>query len=251
MPTALTASRCVGKVSAAESMQYLLRLLREGSPDTKRTVVFVLDEADQFALRHRQTIIYTLLDASLQQQQPVSVVAMTARMVRGRTGVVGRSSLGKQDILDLLDKRVKSRFSHHSFVVLPPATPEAAIAFMQSALALPTVWTSPSATVLERQQAMRSWQADIAAAVQAVAKSGALARSFHGSTSLSVIVAILVSDVMGRGRVWRGTDHVGRSKQCSSTVYLLSVSRSRIVCLWCWTSSKPTRQSCFSSVRCR
>ncbi|GMH40715.1 hypothetical protein BSKO_08619 [Bryopsis sp. KO-2023] len=74
----------------------------------KKTIIFVLDEFDFFAAPQKQRVLYTLLD-SLQTSQI-------------QAAVVGVSSRG--DVLELLEKRVISRFSHKTFVVLKPMQSE-------------------------------------------------------------------------------------------------------------------------------
>ncbi|XP_012885733.1 PREDICTED: origin recognition complex subunit 4 isoform X2 [Dipodomys ordii] len=59
-------------------------------------VIFVLDEFDLFVHHKNQTLLYNLFDISQSAQTPVAVIGLTCRL----------------DILELLEKRVKSRFSH-------------------------------------------------------------------------------------------------------------------------------------------
>uniref|UniRef100_H0VCN7 Origin recognition complex subunit 4 n=1 Tax=Cavia porcellus TaxID=10141 RepID=H0VCN7_CAVPO len=59
-------------------------------------VIFILDEFDLFAHHKNQTLLYNLFDISQSAQTPIAVIGLTCRL----------------DILELLEKRVKSRFSH-------------------------------------------------------------------------------------------------------------------------------------------
>ncbi|KAL6069984.1 hypothetical protein STEG23_001493, partial [Scotinomys teguina] len=59
-------------------------------------VIFILDEFHLFAHHKNQTLLYNLFDISQSAQTPVAVIGLTCRL----------------DILELLEKRVKSRFSH-------------------------------------------------------------------------------------------------------------------------------------------
>ncbi|KAK2504928.1 hypothetical protein MC885_001791, partial [Smutsia gigantea] len=59
-------------------------------------VIFILDEFDLFAHHKNQTLLYNLFDISQSAQNPIAVIGLTCRL----------------DILELLEKRVKSRFSH-------------------------------------------------------------------------------------------------------------------------------------------
>nr|XP_021332500.1 origin recognition complex subunit 4 isoform X2 [Danio rerio] len=82
--------------SFAENLAFLLEALKKGDKSSSRPVLFLLDEFDLFAHHKNQTLLYNLLDVSQSAQTPVAVVGLTCRL----------------DVLELLEKRVKSRFSH-------------------------------------------------------------------------------------------------------------------------------------------
>jgi origin recognition complex subunit 4 len=63
---------------------------------TTKSVVFVLDEFDLFTTHPRQTLLYNLFDIAQARKAPIAVVGCSARV----------------DVSDMLEKRVKSRFSH-------------------------------------------------------------------------------------------------------------------------------------------
>lgn len=67
----------------------------EGRTTTK-SVIFVLDEFDLFTFHPRQTLLYNLFDIAQARKAPIAVIGCSARM----------------DVVDCLEKRVKSRFSH-------------------------------------------------------------------------------------------------------------------------------------------
>ncbi|KAH6822468.1 origin recognition complex subunit 4 [Perilla frutescens var. hirtella] len=89
-----------------ENSQFLLSILRECGLAHK-TIVFVLEEFDLFT-QGKQRLLYSLLDA----MQSVSSQAV----------VVGVSS--RLDADQLLEKRVRSRFSHRKLLFLPPSREE-------------------------------------------------------------------------------------------------------------------------------
>ncbi|KAI9313932.1 origin recognition complex subunit 4 C-terminus-domain-containing protein [Dichotomocladium elegans] len=91
--------------SFAESFEYLLSLLKAGDKSTL-PIVFILDEFDLFAQQSKQALLYNLFDAAQSAQNPMAVIGLTCRL----------------DALSLLEKRVKSRFSHRQIYVFPPAT---------------------------------------------------------------------------------------------------------------------------------
>jgi len=65
-------------------------------------VVIVLDEFELFASHSRQTLLYNLFDIAQARKAPLAVIGLTTKV----------------DVTELLEKRVKSRFSHR-FVFLP------------------------------------------------------------------------------------------------------------------------------------
>ncbi|NXJ91928.1 ORC4 protein, partial [Corythaixoides concolor] len=88
--------------SFAENLVFLLEALRKGNRTSSCPVLFVLDEFDLFVHHKNQTLLYNLFDISQSAQTPVTVIGLTCR----------------QDILELLEKRVKSRFSHRQIYLM-------------------------------------------------------------------------------------------------------------------------------------
>ena len=103
-----------GQVSSyADTMASLLTLLSHAddlddpdammvdSPDdtvgkTAKSVIFIMDEFDLFTTHPRQTLLYNLFDIAQAKKAPIAVIGCSTRT----------------DVVDLLEKRVKSRFSH-------------------------------------------------------------------------------------------------------------------------------------------
>lgn len=71
---------------------------------TSQAVVFIIDEFDMFTYHSRQTLLYNLFDIAQARKAPIAVLGCT----------------GKVDVVEMLEKRVKSRFSHR-YVFVPPA----------------------------------------------------------------------------------------------------------------------------------
>ena len=97
-------------------MAYMLSLLShpsdfaEGGQDgvTSQSVIFVIDEFDLFATHGRQTLLYNLFDIAQAKKAPIAVLGLTTRI----------------DVVDSLEKRVKSRFSHrYVYLSLPKSVP--------------------------------------------------------------------------------------------------------------------------------
>ncbi|GAB1286319.1 Origin recognition complex subunit 4 [Apodemus speciosus] len=88
--------------SFAENLSFLLEALQKGDRTSSCPVIFILDEFDLFAHQKNQTLLYNLFDISQSAQTPVAVIGLTCRL----------------DVLELLEKRVKSRFSHRQIHVM-------------------------------------------------------------------------------------------------------------------------------------
>ena len=87
----------------ADTLATLLALLshpaeqgREQADQVTKSVIFILDEFEQFASHPRQTLLYNLFDIAQSRKAPIAVLGLTTRI----------------DVAESLEKRVKSRFSH-------------------------------------------------------------------------------------------------------------------------------------------
>ncbi|EFY92652.1 origin recognition complex subunit Orc4, putative [Metarhizium acridum CQMa 102] len=101
----------LNRANYADTMASLLALLSHPSEImgtdenlTSQSVVFIIDEFDMFASHPRQTLLYNLYDIAQSRKAPIAVLGCTTRI-----GVV-----------DMLEKRVKSRFSHRYVYLAPP-----------------------------------------------------------------------------------------------------------------------------------
>ncbi|KAK3390935.1 origin recognition complex subunit 4 C-terminus-domain-containing protein [Podospora didyma] len=75
---------------------------------TSKSVIFLIDEFDLFATHARQTLLYNLFDIAQAKKAPIAVVGLTTRI----------------DVVESLEKRVKSRFSHrYVYLSLPKSLP--------------------------------------------------------------------------------------------------------------------------------
>lgn len=99
--------------SVGDNIEFL-RAMLSALARAHKTPVFILDDFDAFAKRSKQTLLYCLLDALQTSGVQAAVVGLTCR----------------HDCLDLLEKRVKSRFSHRTIELCTPrgAAPRPAIA---------------------------------------------------------------------------------------------------------------------------
>lgn len=87
-----------GKVftTFADNLAFLLDCLKSGDRMRSKSVIFILKEFDLFCVHGNQTLIYNLFDVAQSAQAPICVIGLTRR----------------NDVVELLEKRVKSRFSH-------------------------------------------------------------------------------------------------------------------------------------------
>ncbi|XP_046397242.1 origin recognition complex subunit 4 [Ischnura elegans] len=94
--------------SFSENLTFLLECLRLGEKGTSKATLIILDEFDLFCNHKNQTLLYNLFDVSQSAQAPICVVGITCRL----------------DVTELLEKRVRSRFSHRQILLLPESGDE-------------------------------------------------------------------------------------------------------------------------------
>ncbi|KAI8820474.1 origin recognition complex subunit 4 C-terminus-domain-containing protein [Fimicolochytrium jonesii] len=113
--------------SFAACLAYVLESLNQGT--LKSTpVIFVLEEVDLLANHPKQALLYNLFDMCQSGKNPVAVIGVTCRI----------------DFITLLEKRVKSRFSHRRVDLYPPDSMAGFLAIAQEACSLAV---SPSSEV--------------------------------------------------------------------------------------------------------
>ncbi|KAK3171283.1 hypothetical protein OEA41_003367 [Lepraria neglecta] len=102
-----------GRSNYADTLTSLLALLAHpvGEEDgneaaTARSVIFVLDEFDLFASHPRQTLLYNLFDVAQSRNAPIAVLGLTTKV----------------NVVESLEKRVKSRFGQRYVHLSLPKT---------------------------------------------------------------------------------------------------------------------------------
>ncbi|XP_063067807.1 origin recognition complex subunit 4 isoform X2 [Engraulis encrasicolus] len=171
--------------SFAENLAFLLEALKKGDRSSSRPVIFVLDEFDLFAHHKNQTLLYNLLDVSQSAQAPVSVVGLTCRL----------------DVLELLEKRVKSRFSHRQIHLLGSMTLAQYLETAASQLSLPTDF--PDAKFAN------DWNDAVKKLCEDKSVEGVLRKHFEGSKdfrSLHTLLLLALSRVSVSSPVIRPAD---------------------------------------------
>ncbi|CAL5421675.1 hypothetical protein CsSME_00037419 [Camellia sinensis var. sinensis] len=113
-----------------DNTQFMIAMLRECGL-VHKTVIFVLDEFDLFA-QGKQRLLYSLLDAMQSVTSQAIVIGVSCRL----------------DADQLLEKRVRSRFSHRKLLFLPPSK-EDLQRLLKHILVLPTDSSLPHDYVVE------------------------------------------------------------------------------------------------------
>lgn len=89
--------------SNAEYLHFLLTSLKQSKKNKSKSVIFILDHFELFCAHPKQSLLYNLFDVVQSAQAAVCVIGLTSR----------------NDVLELLEKRVKSRFSHRQISLSP------------------------------------------------------------------------------------------------------------------------------------
>ncbi|XP_050423590.1 origin recognition complex subunit 4 [Adelges cooleyi] len=90
--------------SFADNISFLLDSFRAGDRSDSKSIIMVLDQFHLFCSHTNQTLLYNLFDAVQSQQNPLCIIGLTSHI----------------DVTELLEKRVKSRFSHNLIMLKPP-----------------------------------------------------------------------------------------------------------------------------------
>ncbi|XP_056287241.1 origin recognition complex subunit 4 isoform X2 [Pseudoliparis swirei] len=160
--------------SFAENLAFLLEALKKGDRSSSRPALFVLDEFDLFAHHKNQTLLYNLLDVSQSAQAPIAVVGLTCRL----------------DVLELLEKRVKSRFSHRQIHLLSNPTFAQYLRRVRTQLSLPGHFPDGEFAL--------EWNAGVEALCEDKSAEDALRRHFNSSKdfrSMHMLLMLCLSRV--------------------------------------------------------
>ncbi|KAA1466396.1 hypothetical protein DENSPDRAFT_766939 [Dentipellis sp. KUC8613] len=95
-------------------------------PTFSRPTVVILDAFDVFALHGRQALLYCLLDT-----------AQSCRATKDTKGIVVIGTTSRVDTINLLEKRVKSRFSGRTLRTAAPHNPQDWLAIARRVLSTP------------------------------------------------------------------------------------------------------------------
>ncbi|XP_053926335.1 origin recognition complex subunit 4 isoform X4 [Cuculus canorus] len=178
--------------SFAENLAFLLEALKKGDRTSSCPVLFVLDEFDLFVHHKNQTLLYNLFDVSQSAQTPVTVIGLTCR----------------HDTLELLEKRVKSRFSHRQIYLMNSFDFKQYIKMFKAQLSLPAEF--PDETFAQK------WNSNVQHLSEDKTVQDVLQGLFHYTKDLRLLQLLLmfaVSNVTVRHPLVTASDIQEASKQ--------------------------------------
>ncbi|CAN9498432.1 unnamed protein product [Ophioblennius macclurei] len=181
--------------SFAENLVFLLEALKRGNRSSSRPVLFILDEFDLFTHHKNQTLLYNLFDVSQSAQTPVAVVGLTCRL----------------DVLELLEKRVKSRFSHRQIHLLSSLTFDQYLEQVRAQLSLPDDFQNP--------EFAENWNTSLQTLCGDQSAREAFQRHFNSSKhfgSLHLLLILCLSRISASKPFIRAADVLEASRMCLS-----------------------------------
>ncbi|XP_030435660.1 origin recognition complex subunit 4 isoform X3 [Gopherus evgoodei] len=179
--------------SFAENLAFLLEALKKGDRDSSCPVLFILDEFDLFVHHKNQTLLYNLFDISQSAQTPVTVIGITCR----------------QDILELLEKRVKSRFSHRQIYLMNPFDFKQYLRIFKEQLYLPAEFVY--------KPFVQKWNKNVQSLSEDRTVQDVLQNHFHCSKdlrSLHMLLMLALSSITVSHPFMTGSDLLEASKLC-------------------------------------
>nr|XP_003225025.2 PREDICTED: origin recognition complex subunit 4 isoform X1 [Anolis carolinensis] len=179
--------------SFAENLTFLLEALKRGDRAHSCPVLFVLDEFDLFVHHRNQTLLYNLFDVSQSAQTPIAVIGLTCRL----------------DILELLEKRVKSRFSHRQIHLVNSFDFKKYLNICKEQLSLPSEFPE--------KQFYQKWNKNIESALEDPTVQNVLQNQFHYSKdlrSLSILLMLTLNNITVSHPYMNASDFLEASRLC-------------------------------------
>ncbi|XP_070546255.1 origin recognition complex subunit 4-like isoform X1 [Ptychodera flava] len=156
--------------SFAATLAFLLEALKSGDK-TSQPILFVLDEFDLFAHHKNQTLLYNLFDISQSAQTPIAVIGLTCRL----------------DVIELLEKRVKSRFSHRQIHIFSSLTFEEYKEVFVEILSLPKTFPE--------RKFMQQWNQHVKELSEETMTVDVLQRLYHSDKNIRALKSFLLLPV--------------------------------------------------------
>merc|ERR1711962_44545 len=158
--------------SFADNLAFLLDSLKQSTDETK-SIVIVVDEFDGFTSHKNQSLLYNLFDIAQSRQSPLCVIGITTRL----------------DVVELLEKRVKSRYSHRVILTFPKYTFGVYLNFLKQLISLPN--TFPCSYF------KRKWDQSVKTLLDADSVKELLERHFSMHKDLRNAIKLFISPLAG------------------------------------------------------
>ncbi|XP_034280693.1 origin recognition complex subunit 4 isoform X2 [Pantherophis guttatus] len=179
--------------SFAENLAFLLEALKRGDRDHSCPVLFILDEFDLFVHHKNQTLLYNLFDISQSAQTPIAVIGLTCRL----------------DILELMEKRVKSRFSHRQIYLMNSYDFKTYLNICKEQLSLPPEFPEKSF--------IQKWNRHIQSLLEDIKIQDVLQNQFYYNKDLRCLFMLLMlasNNITASHPYIRASDFLEASKLC-------------------------------------
>ncbi|GIY74515.1 origin recognition complex subunit 4 [Caerostris darwini] len=151
--------------SFSEKLRFILEALKSGTKESK-SVLFVLDNFEFFCSHKNQNLLYNLFDIAQLQQTPICIIGMCSR----------------PDLLQVLENRVNSRFSHQKVLLFENLTLNEYINCAKEFLSLDK---------FRDKKFQKQWNADIDSLLKETAVKTVLENLYHCSQSLRDLKQLL------------------------------------------------------------
>lgn len=107
--------------SFSDNLSFLLDSFNNQNNNEAKSIIIIIDEFDCFTAHKNQSLLYNLFDIAQSKQSPLCVIGITCRL----------------DVIELLEKRVKSRYSHRLIITFPSYSFSDYISIIRRLLILP------------------------------------------------------------------------------------------------------------------
>ncbi|XP_048341422.1 origin recognition complex subunit 4 [Sphaerodactylus townsendi] len=181
--------------SFSENLAFLLEALKRGDRAHSCPVLFILEEFDLYVHHKNQSLLYNLFDVSQSAQTPIVVIGLTCRL----------------DVLELLEKRVKSRFSHRQIYLTSPFDFKKYASVCKEQLSLPSEFP-------EKNFAQK-WNKNVQSLIEDRTVQAVLQNQFHYSKdlrSLYMLLMLALSNVTVSHPYITASDVLEASKLCGT-----------------------------------
>ena len=189
--------------SFAQHLEFLLASLNADTTGrNSKPIVFVLEEFDLFCNHKNQTLLYNLFDVAQSRAAPIIVIGISSSL----------------DVIECLEKRVKSRFNHRQLTLFPMRKFEDYFEVIKHYLLVPDVGNSV---------AKKQWNSHVCKLLQANDVYKTLRRLFASNTTIAylkqclyAVLCLLEDDKLSSNHLIEVLNDQTTSPECSLLVGL-------------------------------